>query len=108
MTKPPSAPMGADHSPGRAASSHHGPASGHHAHPGHDAHAGHDADAPRVEPPPAPPSAPPELPPPPPTTVVEVIYPPQRGAIGLRGAPPLSWEETRAPDRVVGDRHVFH
>ncbi|MCU0687576.1 MAG: alpha/beta hydrolase-fold protein, partial [Polyangiaceae bacterium] len=32
----------------------------------------------------------------------------QRGAIGLRGAPPLSWEETRAPDRVVGDRHVFH
>jgi predicted alpha/beta superfamily hydrolase len=59
-----------------------------------------------VEPPP--PSAPLDLPPPPPTTVVEVIYPPHRGAIGLRGSPPLSWEQTRAPDRVEGDRHIFH
>ncbi len=55
----------------------------------------------------APPSDPIELPPPPPTTVVEVIYPPQRGTIGLRGGPPLSWEETRRPDRIEGDRHVF-
>jgi len=54
------------------------------------------------------PAAPPDLLPPPPTTVVEVIYPPQRGSIGLRGAPPLSWEQTRAPDRVEGDRHIFH
>lgn len=56
---------------------------------------------------PAPPSAP-LVPPPPPTTVVEVIYPPHRGSIGLRGGAPLSWEETRAPDRVEGDRHIFH
>jgi predicted alpha/beta superfamily hydrolase len=48
-----------------------------------------------------------ELPPPPPITVVEIVYPPRRGSIGLRGAPPLSWERTRAPDFVEGDRHVF-
>lgn len=41
-------------------------------------------------------------------TVVEVTYPPHRGRIGLRGSrPPLSWEETLAPTRVEGDRHVF-
>jgi predicted alpha/beta superfamily hydrolase len=68
----------------------------------------HPHAPPQVDVEPAPPSAPPELPPPPPTTVIEVIYPAHRGAIGLRGAPPLSWEETRAPDRVVGDRHIFH
>jgi predicted alpha/beta superfamily hydrolase len=38
-------------------------------------------------------------------TVVEVVYP--AGNIGLRGTPPLSWEETRKPTRVEGDVHLF-
>lgn len=47
-------------------------------------------------------------PPAPPTTRVDVIYPRARGRIGLRGEEPaLSWEETRAPTRIEGDRHVF-
>ena len=41
-------------------------------------------------------------------TVVEVLYPEDRGAIGLRGSvEPLSWETTLAPTRVEDDRHVF-
>jgi enterochelin esterase-like enzyme len=44
----------------------------------------------------------------PPVTLVEVVYPSQRGKIGLRGShPPLSWEETRAPDEIEGDRSLF-
>ncbi len=45
---------------------------------------------------------------PPPRTVVEVVYPPHRGRIGLRGSHvPLSWESTLPPTRVKGDRHFF-
>lgn len=41
-------------------------------------------------------------------TVVEVIYDPSRGKVGLRGShPPLSWDRTSPPIAVVGDRHVF-
>ena len=41
-------------------------------------------------------------------TVVEVVYPPHRGKIGLRGNhDPLSWEHTTQPVSVEGDRHVF-
>lgn len=41
-------------------------------------------------------------------TVVEVLYPEDRGAIGLRGSvEPLSWETTLAPTRVEDDHHVF-
>lgn len=41
-------------------------------------------------------------------TIVEVVYPPSRGSIGLRGShKPLSWEATSRPTKVEGDRHVF-
>ena len=44
----------------------------------------------------------------PPITLVEVIYPPDRGTIGLRGNhAPLSWEHTQPPDEVSGDRSLF-
>ena len=40
--------------------------------------------------------------------MVEVVYPAARGRIGLRGShAPLSWEATRFPTSVQGDRHVF-
>lgn len=48
--------------------------------------------------------------PPPPArpTLIEVIYPPERGAIGLRGnLRPLSWEHTEKPTKIDGDRHFF-
>lgn len=52
--------------------------------------------------------APVDAPPPPPVTVIEVVYPPGRGAIGLRGSQePLSWESTTEPTEVRGDRSVF-
>ncbi|HEY0189764.1 MAG TPA: hypothetical protein VGC42_01495, partial [Kofleriaceae bacterium] len=42
------------------------------------------------------------------STVIEVIYPPHRGAIGMRGSrDPLSWEHTTAPQRSEDDRHIF-
>jgi enterochelin esterase-like enzyme len=45
---------------------------------------------------------------PPPVTLIEVIYPAHRGKIGLRGNhAPLSWEHTREPDEVNGDRSLF-
>jgi predicted alpha/beta superfamily hydrolase len=48
------------------------------------------------------------LPPPPATTVIDVRYPPHRGAIGLRGShAPLSWEHTTPPTAQTGDRYVF-
>jgi predicted alpha/beta superfamily hydrolase len=41
-------------------------------------------------------------------TVVQVTYPPERGAIGLRGNhAPLSWEHTMEPDEIDGERHLF-
>jgi predicted alpha/beta superfamily hydrolase len=41
-------------------------------------------------------------------TVVEVVYPPERGRIGLRGShAPLSWERTEPPRKVIGSRHLF-
>ncbi len=40
-------------------------------------------------------------------TRVEVAYPAGRGAVGIRGSAPLSWEETTKPTRVQGDTHVF-
>jgi predicted alpha/beta superfamily hydrolase len=41
-------------------------------------------------------------------TIVEVVYPPHRGVIGIRGShAPLSWEETTPPTTSHGDRHVF-
>ena len=41
-------------------------------------------------------------------TVVEVLYPPERGVIGLRGShEPLSWDETTQPSEVDGNRSVF-
>lgn len=41
-------------------------------------------------------------------TLIEVIYPKERGSIGLRGsAPPLSWTETTPPTASLGDRSVF-
>lgn len=44
----------------------------------------------------------------PPATVIEVAYPPHKGAIGLRGNhAPLSWEHTTQPVSVEGDRHFF-
>lgn len=51
---------------------------------------------------------PPSLAEPPPVTVIEVVYPPHRGAIGLRGShAPLSWEHTERPAVMEGDRHIF-
>jgi predicted alpha/beta superfamily hydrolase len=41
-------------------------------------------------------------------TIVEVIYPQERGRIGLRGShAPLSWDRTSAPDVSRGHRHLF-
>lgn len=41
-------------------------------------------------------------------TIVEVVYPPDRGAIGLRGdLSPLSWEHTAQPTCSAGDHHWF-
>lgn len=41
-------------------------------------------------------------------TVIEVVYPADKGAIGLRGSSaPLSWEHTEPPVSVDGDTHVF-
>src|SRR4051794_3842152 len=50
-----------------------------------------------------------KVPDPPAVTVIEVVYPPHRGAIGLRGShAPLSWQHTTPPDERSGDRHLFH
>jgi predicted alpha/beta superfamily hydrolase len=41
-------------------------------------------------------------------TTIEVVYPPHRGAIGLRGNhAPLSWEHTTQPTRSEGEHHWF-
>jgi predicted alpha/beta superfamily hydrolase len=41
-------------------------------------------------------------------TIIEVVYPRERGTIGLRGsASPLSWTETTPPTATLGDRSVF-
>ena len=41
-------------------------------------------------------------------TIIEVIYPQERGTIGLRGsASPLSWTATTPPTATLGDRSVF-
>lgn len=41
-------------------------------------------------------------------TIIEVVYPPHRGTIGLRGnLAPLSWEHTTPPTRSDGDHHWF-
>lgn len=41
-------------------------------------------------------------------TIIEVVYPADRGPIGLRGsAPPLSWTKTTPPTARLGDRSVF-
>lgn len=50
----------------------------------------------------------PSVPPPATITVVEVVYPPDRGTIGLRGShAPLSWEHTERPTELQGDRSIF-
>ena len=42
------------------------------------------------------------------STIIEVVYPRERGTIGLRGsASPLSWTETTGPTATLGDRSVF-
>src|SRR3954469_19112057 len=41
-------------------------------------------------------------------TIIEVVYPQERGSIGLRGsARPLSWTKTTPPTATLGDRSVF-
>ncbi len=41
-------------------------------------------------------------------TIIEVVYPKERGAIGLRGSTaPLSWTRTTPPTATLGDRSVF-
>ncbi len=41
-------------------------------------------------------------------TIIEVVYPKERGPIGIRGShSPLSWTETTRPTATLGDRHVF-
>lgn len=41
-------------------------------------------------------------------TWIEVTYPADRGAIGLRGNhAPLDWEHTTQPTRTIGDHHLF-
>ena len=41
-------------------------------------------------------------------TIIEVVYPRERGSIGLRGsARPLSWTKTTPPTATLGDRSVF-
>ena len=42
------------------------------------------------------------------STIIEVVYPRERGTIGLRGsASPLSWTETTGPTATLSDRSVF-
>jgi len=42
------------------------------------------------------------------STIIEVVYPRERGTIGLRGSTsPLSWTETTPPTATLGDRSVF-
>lgn len=42
------------------------------------------------------------------TTIIDVVYPPQRGKIGLRGnCAPLSWEHTTEATRQEDERHIF-
>ncbi len=42
------------------------------------------------------------------STIIEVVYPRERGSIGLRGsAAPLSWTSTTPPTATLGDRSVF-
>ncbi len=39
---------------------------------------------------------------------MEVVYPPNRGRIGIRGSiSPLSWQKTSQPTATLGDRSVF-
>jgi predicted alpha/beta superfamily hydrolase len=41
-------------------------------------------------------------------TIIEVVYPRERGVIGLRGSlSPLSWHHTTKPTATLGDRSVF-
>jgi predicted alpha/beta superfamily hydrolase len=41
-------------------------------------------------------------------TIIEVVYPRDRGVIGLRGSrSPLSWTSTTPPTATLGDRSVF-
>lgn len=41
-------------------------------------------------------------------TIIEVVYPADRGRIGIRGSiSPLSWHETTTPTATLGDRSVF-
>jgi predicted alpha/beta superfamily hydrolase len=41
-------------------------------------------------------------------TIIEVVYPKERGTIGIRGSsPPLSWTKTTPPTAMLGDRTVF-
>lgn len=41
-------------------------------------------------------------------TIIEVVYPRERGRIGIRGSlSPLSWHETMQPTATLGDRSVF-
>ena len=41
-------------------------------------------------------------------TIIEVVYPKERGPIGLRGSVrPLSWTKTTPPTATLGDRSVF-
>ena len=51
----------------------------------------------------------PEPAPAPRRTVIEVVYPHDRGAIGLRGShAPLSWDHTEAPGRSENGSHFFY
>src|SRR4051794_19149688 len=41
-------------------------------------------------------------------TIIEVVYPRDRGSIGIRGSlAPLSWTETTRPTAKLGDRNIF-
>lgn len=45
---------------------------------------------------------------PPAETLIEVIYPSERGPIGIRGShAPLTWEHTQKPTQSDGDAHHF-
>lgn len=42
------------------------------------------------------------------STIIEVVYPADRGTIGIRGShSPLSWTSTTLPTATLGSRHVF-
>jgi len=42
------------------------------------------------------------------STIIEVVYPEEKGPIGIRGSgPPLSWTTTTPPTAKLGDRSVF-